>query len=144
MKKIISLLAILASIAAVGISFTGCGDSDSSSSSSSKADSSSSQAESSVESKEEEQKEEEPAAEGLVGTWEYEGGGYAYTFNADGTGQYDVGSGTPMKFTYTEDGSKLSILYDGSTAPFETTYSIDGDKLNVKDSLDKDTIYIRK
>jgi len=77
--------------------------------------------------------------EGIVGKWTYSSGGYTYTFNADGTGDYN-GS----KFTYTIDGDKLSILYDGTTAPFETTFSIDGDKLDVKDSLGNSTIYNRK
>ena len=77
--------------------------------------------------------------EGLVGQWVYETGGYTYTFNEDGTGDYN-GS----KFTYTTEGDKLSILYEGNTAPMETTYTIVGDKLNVRDSLGNDTFYIRK
>ena len=82
-------------------------------------------------------------ADPIVGSWEYESGGYTYTFNADGTGNYDA-AGTVMNFTYTTEGDTLSILYDGNTAPFETQYSIDGDKLNVIDSLGNDTIYIKK
>ena len=141
MKKIISLLALVSSAAIMGAMFTGCGDGKKDSSADSS--SSSSQAETS-EAATAAETSAEAAAQGLVGSWEYETGGYTYTFNADGTGTYDVGTDTPMKFTYTDDGSKLSILYDGNTAPFETTYSIDGNKLNVKDSMDKDTIYIRK
>ena len=76
---------------------------------------------------------------GLVGSWNYEGTSYTYTFNEDGTGDY---SGS--KFTYTTEGDKLSILYDGTTAPFETTYKIEGDKLTIKDSLDNDVVYVRK
>ena len=140
MKKLISLLALISSVAIIGAMFTGCGDDKKDSSSSSS--SSSSQAESSEESAEAESSEEEAA--GLVGSWEYETGGYTYTFNADGTGTYDVGSGDPMKFTYTDDGSNLSILYDGNTAPFESTYTIDGSKLNIKDSFGSDTIYKKK
>ena len=78
-------------------------------------------------------------AKAIVGTWEYENGGYTYVFNNDGTGEY-VGKA----FTYTVDGNKISILYDGNTAPFETEFSIEGNKLNVKDSLGDDTIYIKK
>ena len=77
--------------------------------------------------------------EAIVGTWEYESGGYTYVFKADGTGEY-----SGMAFTYTIDGSKLSILYTGNTAPFETEFSIEGDKLNIKDSSGSDTIYVRK
>ena len=76
--------------------------------------------------------------EGIVGKWTYQSGGYTYTFNEDGTGDYN-GS----KFTYTIDGDKLSILYDGNTAAFETTFTIDGDKLDVKDSNGNSTIYNR-
>ena len=81
---------------------------------------------------------------GIVGTWEYNTGGYTYTFNEDGTGNYAYGE-TKMEFTYTasEDG-KLSILYSGNTAAFETTYTIDGNTLNIKDSFGSDTIYKRK
>ena len=75
----------------------------------------------------------------IVGTWEYESGGYTYVFNEDGTGNYNG-----AEFTYTTDGSKLAITYSGSTAPFETEYSIDGDKLNIKDSAGSDTIYVKK
>ena len=80
---------------------------------------------------------------GIEGSWEYESGGYIYTFNADGTGTYDI-SGTIMNFTYTADGSVLAITYEGSDAPMELEYEIDGDKLNVKDSMGSDTIYYRK
>ena len=77
----------------------------------------------------------------IVGKWAL--GSFVYTFNEDGTCEYDV-SGKIMKCTYKTDGDKLSILYDGDTASFDTTYSIDGNKLNVKDSFDNDTIYTRK
>ena len=79
------------------------------------------------------------AKKGIVGKWEYEGGMYVYTFNEDGTGSY-----AGRNFTYTIDGDKISILYDGSTMPFESTYKIDGNKLNILDSNGKDTIYNRK
>ena len=77
--------------------------------------------------------------EGIVGKWAYEAGGYTYKFNEDGTGEYNG-----AKFTYTIDGDKISILYEGNTAPFETTFSIDGDKLDVKDVSGNSTIYNRK
>ncbi len=80
---------------------------------------------------------------GLIGKWEYESGGYVYTFNEDGTGSYSY-AGVEAKFTYTTEDNKLSITYDGSTAAFETTYTIDGDVLNIKDSFGNDTIYKRK
>ena len=77
---------------------------------------------------------------GLVGTWTYSEGGYVYTFNEDGTGNYAYGE-AKMEFTYTTDGDKLSILYNGNTSPFETTYVIDGNTLTIKDSFGNDTVY---
>ncbi|MBR0415244.1 MAG: hypothetical protein IJI67_09265 [Clostridia bacterium] len=79
----------------------------------------------------------------IVGDWEYESGGFTYTFKADGSGVYDAG-GTLMPFTYTASGGKLSITYEGSTEPMVLDYEINGNKLNVKDSLGNDTIYNKK
>ncbi len=76
----------------------------------------------------------------IIGEWKLDP--FVYTFNEDGTGQYDA-AGTIMKFTYTTEGEKISFLYEGNTDPWETTYSIDGDKLNVKDIAGNDTIYTR-
>ena len=80
---------------------------------------------------------------GLVGSWEYESGGFTYTFNSDASGVYDV-AGTQMKFTYTAENSVLAITYEGSDAPMELEYELNGDILNVKDSAGNDTIYHRK
>ena len=80
---------------------------------------------------------------GLVGSWEYESGGFTYTFNEDGSGVYDM-AGTKMKFTYTAENSILSITYEGSTEPMQLEYILSGDTLNVKDSGGNDTIYHRK
>lgn len=80
---------------------------------------------------------------GLVGSWEYEGGGFTYTFNSEGSGVYDV-AGNRMKFTYTAENSVLSITYEDSTAPMQLEYVLSGDTLNVKDSAGNDTIYHRK
>ncbi len=81
----------------------------------------------------------------IVGRWKYTdsdlgdlGIEFIYTFNSDGTGDYDM-SGTKMPFTYTTDGSKLTINYD--SGPFETEYEINGNILNVKDSGGSDTLY---
>ena len=82
---------------------------------------------------------------GLAGTWaskEYSGR-YVYTFNEDGTGNYDA-AGTKMDFTYKIEDDKISILYTGNTAPFETRYTLDGNTLNIVDSFGNDTIYTRK
>lgn len=81
----------------------------------------------------------------IVGKWKYydEDFGsmdFIYTFNADGTGQYDV-AGSVMKFTYKINGSKISIVYD--TGPFETDFEIKDNTLNLKDSFGEDTLYKR-
>ena len=81
--------------------------------------------------------------EALVGSWEYQGGGFTYTFNADGTGTYDVG-GKLMKFTYEATDTSISFTYEGDTAPMTLNYSINGKVLNVKDSNGSDTLYNRK
>ena len=78
--------------------------------------------------------------------WDYaELSGMVYTFNADGSGTYDM-FGEVMKFTYEADGAVLKITYtdEGVDVPTELAYTIDGDTLNVKDSLGNDTIYKRK
>ena len=79
----------------------------------------------------------------LVGSWEYQGGVYTYTFNADGTGTYDV-SGNLMKFTYEATDSTISFTYGSDTTPMTLNYSINGKVLNVKDSNGSDTLYNRK
>lgn len=83
---------------------------------------------------------------GLVGSWDYaELSGIVYTFNADGTGTYDM-FGEVMDFTYEADGSVLKIMYIDADvdAPMELEYEIDGDTLNIKDSFGNDTVYKRK
>lgn len=82
----------------------------------------------------------------LVGSWDYaEFSGMVYTFNADGSGSYDM-FGEVMHFTYEADGSTLKLTFtdEGVDVPTELAYTIDGDTLNVKDSLGNDTIYKRK
>ncbi|MBR2784039.1 MAG: hypothetical protein IKD93_07605 [Firmicutes bacterium] len=83
--------------------------------------------------------------DGLTGIWvsaDFDGA-FVYTFNDDGTGNYDA-AGTDMPFTYTVDGSQLSVLYDGDTVSFDTEFVIDGDTLTIKDSLGEDVVYNRQ
>ena len=77
----------------------------------------------------------------IIGDWN--NSGFVYTFNEDKTCQYDA-VGTIMKCTYTIDGDKLSILFEGDDLPFDTTYRIEDNKLIIKDSFDEDTVYTRK
>jgi len=76
----------------------------------------------------------------IVGDWKdtY----FTYTFNEDGTGQYDI-AGNAMKFTYTTEGEKLIITYEGVEKPEEKIYSIDGDKLIIKATYGSDLVYTR-
>ena len=79
----------------------------------------------------------------IVGQWKNDETGYdfIYTFNKDGTGEYDA-AGTIMKFKYTINGDKISFKYtDEDMETLDTTFSIDGDTLNVKDVSNEDTLY---
>ena len=85
------------------------------------------------------------SASPIVGKWKYydEDFGsldFIYTFNADGTGDYDV-SGTSKTFTYKIDGKEIDITYDESKATFSTEFEINGDIINIKDSGGNDTFY---
>ena len=92
---------------------------------------------------------DEPAVtdNSIVGQWEYteEGvdGAFVYTFNEDGTGNYDM-AGTVKAFTYTIEGNTLSILYEGDTEPFELPFVVTDTTLTVKDSNDEDVVYNKK
>ena len=157
MKKSICIIIALICAAVLVLSLTACGETtekketasvsetaSASETASEKAESSETKAESSsASSKSDSSKAEASADNKLVGSWEYESGGFTYTFNDDKTGVYDV-AGQKMNFTYEADGSTLSILYDGNTAPMELEYELSGDTLNVKDSTGSDTIYKRK
>ena len=85
---------------------------------------------------------------GLIGDWVYFNGSSTqsniyYTFKDEKNGSYTF-YGSARNFTYTDDGTKLTILYDGDTAAFETTFKIEDDKLTIKDSLGNDVVYTRK
>ena len=77
----------------------------------------------------------------IVGTWDHNG--YVYKFNKDKTGSYDA-KGIKMKFTYEDDGEKVSILYEGNTVASEYAYKVKGKTLIIKDSFDNDVEYTKK
>ena len=80
----------------------------------------------------------------LVGSWEYdEVEGFIYTFNADGTGTYDV-LGEIMNFTYTDKSGSVDIMYEDVDEPYTAEYTIEGNTLIMKDSLGVDVKYIKK
>ena len=87
---------------------------------------------------------ENAGADSVIGTWEYENGGFTYDFKADGTGVYSFGDLGGMNFTYATADGILSIQYEGNTEPTDLEYILDGDTLNIKDSFGSDTIYKRK
>ena len=82
-------------------------------------------------------------AASIVGSWEYESGGFTYNFNADGTGSYEFGD-TVMPFTYEDKGDTVYIIFDGDTAGTDSAYRIEGNTFIIKDSLDNDVKYNRK
>ena len=86
----------------------------------------------------------EQSADSLSGQWQSEElSDYIYTFNGDGTGQYDM-AGKVLELNYaTEDGKRtLTFLAEGYT-PVTLDYELDGDRLNIKDSFGKDTFYVK-
>ena len=82
-------------------------------------------------------------SDSIVGKWEYDGGGYVYTFNSDGTGSYSYGSAS-MDFTYEDKGTEVSILYTGNTMASSYQYKIEDNVLIIKDSIGNDVKYKRK
>lgn len=85
---------------------------------------------------------------GIEGVWNYysssqERTDIYYTFKNDKTGSYTF-YGEEKKFTYLDDGKKVTINYEGSTIPNEFEYTIDKDILTIKDSFGSDVTYKRK
>ena len=119
MKKLFMILALAGSILIAGTMFTSCGGKGSAGKSA-------------------------DGKNSIVGVWEYPGWGFAYTFNADGTGSYGMGDDASMPFTYTDDGKTVEISYEGTTEPNKYDYSISGKKLTIKDDLGSDVVYERK
>lgn len=80
----------------------------------------------------------------LVGQWRSKRlPDYVYTFNSDGSGQYDM-AGKVLKMTYTTEDGKISLNYlEEGYSTVTLNYILDGDTLNIKDSYGKDTFYER-
>lgn len=78
----------------------------------------------------------------LEGSWKNDEFGFdcVYTFNADGTGTYEVADSV-THFTYQTQDGHISILNDGDDISFDTMYSINDNVLNVLDSNGDDTLY---
>ena len=79
-------------------------------------------------------------AAGLVGSWTTSD--FTYTFNADGTGNYDA-AGTKMNFDYEDKGDSVFITFEGNTAGEDHKYTIEGDTLKIADSFGEMVEYTR-
>ena len=78
----------------------------------------------------------------LVGSWAYEEDeNFVYTFNANGTGSYEV-YGETINFAYTDNGTSVEIVFDDAPGTFN--YTIDGNTLVLVDSTGTDVRYIKK
>ena len=82
-------------------------------------------------------------SDSIVGSWKYDGADYTYTFNEDGTGNYNS-AGTDMPFKYEISGKNISFFYDGDDISFDTEFEINGNVLNVKDSNNEDVFYNKR
>jgi len=79
----------------------------------------------------------------VVGTWVIESEAnlnYKYTFNADGTGDYEF-YGTSLPFKYEDKGDKLVITFKDNDVASEYKYRIEGNTIIIKDGSGKDVRY---
>ena len=90
-----------------------------------------------------EQSTQEPA-DPLVGKWQSKDlPDYIYTFNADGTGKYDM-PGKVLDLTYTTEAGKITISFQGEGyTPVTLDYIVEEDRINIKDSFGNDTFYLK-
>jgi len=88
--------------------------------------------------------EELEPADPLVGKWYAETlPDYVYTFNADGSGQYDM-AGTILEMNYSTENGKIKMNYTTEGYSSVTLdYILEEDRLNIKDSFGKDTFYLK-
>ena len=87
----------------------------------------------------------EQPADSLTGKWQSKDRpDYIYTFNADGTGQYDMaGKVLELDYNTTEEGTITITFHEEGYTSVTLRYTLDGDTLNIKDSFGSDTIYLR-
>ena len=88
--------------------------------------------------------EDSKPADPLVGKWQAQTlPDYVYTFNADGSGQYDM-AGIILEMNYKTENGKITMNYTTEGYSSVTLdYILEEDRLNIKDSFGKDTFYIR-
>ncbi len=81
---------------------------------------------------------------GIVGRWVYESNaGYFYTFNEDKTCSYTFGESV-SKCTYEDDGTRVTIMYEGMTEANVFEYTIEENELHIEDSYGSKLTYIKK
>ena len=83
----------------------------------------------------------------FVGKWASEdyNGSFIYTFNEDGTGNYDM-MGSELDFKYSVDSDKIMTITftaEGYT-PMNVAYTIEGDKLTISDTLGTKNVFIKQ
>ncbi len=65
-----------------------------------------------------------------------------YTFNADGTGTYDI-AGEVQKLTYAIYGNELSIMFEGQDIPMNVEFTVDAEALTIVDGTGENMVYYR-
>ena len=84
---------------------------------------------------------------GIVGTFRYVDAETpeltsSYTFNQDGTGQYEL-LGEKLDLTYKTNGNILSIMFAGQNIPMDVEYTVNAQALTIKDVNGNDVVYHR-
>ena len=84
---------------------------------------------------------------GIVGTFRYVDAETpeltsSYTFNQDGTGQYEL-LGEKLDLTYKTNGNILSIMFAGQNIPMDVEYTVNAEALTMKDVTGNDVVYHR-
>ena len=84
---------------------------------------------------------------GIVGTFRYVDAETpeltsSYTFNQDGTGQYEL-LGEKLDLTYKTNGNILSIMFAGQSIPMDVEYTVNAEALTMKDVTGNDVVYHR-
>ena len=84
---------------------------------------------------------------GIVGTFRYVDAETpeltsSYTFNQDGTGQYEL-LGEKLDLTYKTNGNILSITFAGQSIPMDVEYTVNAQALTIKDVNGNDVVYNR-
>lgn len=84
---------------------------------------------------------------GIVGTFRYVDAETpeltsSYTFNQDGTGQYEL-LGEKLDLTYKTNGNILSIMFAGQNIPMDVEYTVNAEALTMKDVTGGDVVYHR-